>query len=410
MMSKNLHILIVSQCFYPEVFRINDIASEWVNRGYKVTAVTSIPNYPKGEYFDGYSKTEKREEDWNGIHIIHLPIEPRKTGSKNLIRNYLSFVHQGKKWVRKTNIEADVVFTYETSPMTQALVSVKYAKKRKIPHILYVTDMWPENVVAVTGIHNPLIIGPVQKMVDYIYKHSSYILTSSKSFISAIKKRKVSESKLEFWPQYAEDFYKPAERISEAEIPDDGVCNLVFAGNIGFAQGLGLLPKAADKLREKGVVVRFVIIGDGRYMPTLRNDISDLKVEDYFHFIDRKPAEEIPAYLAAADALLITLSKNDVFSITIPAKTQSCLACGRPIIVSADGEVQQIIKEANAGLVSDSEDVDGFVDNVIALSKMSKEKREELGKNALAYSKANFDKEELLNRIDQILQGGFNVN
>ena len=107
---------------------------------------------------------------------------------------------------------------------------------------------------------------------------------------------------------------------------------------------------------------------------------------------------------------MITLSKNDVFSITIPAKTQSCLACGRPIIVSADGEVQQIIKEANAGLVSDSEDVDGFVDNVIALSKMSKEEREELGKNALAYSKANFDKEELLNRIDQILQSGFNVN
>ena len=406
-MSQDLHILIVSQCFYPEVFRINDIATEWVKRGYKVTAVTSIPNYPKGEYFDGYSKTERREERWNGIDIIHLPIEPRKTGSKNLIRNYLSFVHQGKKWVRKTNIDADVVFTYETSPMTQALVSVSYAKKRKIPHILYVTDMWPENVVAVTGIHNPLIIGPVQKMVDYIYKRTSYILTSSKSFISAIKKRKISEDKIEFWPQYAEDFYKPTERISESEIPDDGICNLVFAGNVGFAQGLSILPKVADKLREKGVVVRFVIIGDGRYMPTLRKDISDLHAEDYFYFIDRKPAEEIPAYLAAADALLITLSKNDVFSITIPAKTQSCLACGRPILVSADGEVQQIIKDAKAGLVSDSEDVDGFVDNVIAISKMSKEDREELGKNALAYSKANFDKEELLNRVDQILQGDF---
>ena len=395
MMSKNLHILIVSQCFYPEVFRINDIASEWVNRGYKVTAVTSIPNYPKGVYFDGYSKTEKREEDWNGIHIIHLPIEPRKTGSKNLIRNYLSFVHQGKKWVRKTNIEADVVFTYETSPMTQALVSVKYAKKRKIPHILYVTDMWPENVVAVTGIHNPLIIGPVQKMVDYIYKRSTYILTSSRSFINAIKKRKVSENKIEFWPQYAEDFYKPVERISEAEIPADGVCNLVFA---------------ADKLKENGIIVRFVIIGDGRYMPTLQKDISVHNVEEYFHFIDRKPAEEIPAYLAAADALLITLSKNEVFSITIPAKTQSCLACGRPIIVSADGEVQQVIKDAKAGLVSDAEDVDGFVNNVIALSKMKIEEREELGKNAFEYSKANFDKEVLLNRVDQILQNGFNIS
>ena len=408
MMNSKLHILIVSQCFYPEVFRINDIATEWVNRGYKVTVVTSIPNYPQGEYYEGYSKTERREEHWNGMDIIHLPIEPRHTGSKNLIINYLSFVHQGRKWVRKTNIDADVVFTYETSPMTQALVSVLYAKKRKIPHILYVTDLWPENVVAVTGIHNRLIIGPVQKMVDYIYNRSTYILTSSKSFIRAIKKRKISEDKLEFWPQYAEDFYKPTQRVSESEIPDDGVCNLVFAGNIGFAQGLGILPKAAAKLRDEGVFVRFVIIGDGRYMPTLRKEISDFNAEDYFYFIDRKPAEEIPAYLAAADALLITLSKNEVFSITIPAKTQSCLACGRPIIVSADGEVQQIIKDSKAGLVSDSEDVDGFVNNVIAISKMKKEEREELGKNALAYSKSNFDKEELLKRVDQILQGGFN--
>jgi glycosyltransferase involved in cell wall biosynthesis len=292
--------------------------------------------------------------------------------------------------------------------MTQALVSVLYAKKRKIPHILYVTDLWPENVVAVTGIHNRLIIGPVQKMVDYIYNRSTYILTSSKSFIRAIKNRKISEDKLEFWPQYAEDFYKPTQRVSESEIPDDGVCNLVFAGNIGFAQGLGILPKAAAKLRDEGVFVRFVIIGDGRYMPTLRKEISDFNAEDYFYFIDRKPAEEIPAYLAAADALLITLSKNEVFSITIPAKTQSCLACGRPIIVSADGEVQQIIKDSKAGLVSDSEDVDGFVNNVIAISKMKREEREELGKNALAYSKSNFDKEELLTRVDQILQGGFN--
>ncbi|ACX76267.1 glycosyltransferase, group 1 family [Fibrobacter succinogenes subsp. succinogenes S85] len=399
-----LRILLVSQYFYPEVFRINDIAIEWVKRGYDVTVLTGIPNYPQGEFYKGYSKTERTSEIWNGIKIIRLPIEPRKKGSFNLAKNYLSFVLAGRKWIKKTKIEADVVFTYEVSPMTQALVSVWYAKKKHIPHILYVTDLWPENVEIITGIHNRLFIWPIQAMVDYIYKRTSRILTSSKSFIGAIRKRNISESKIEFWPQYAENFYKPVEKSCNSEIPDDGVCNFVFAGNIGFAQGLGILPKAAAKLREEGVIVRFNIIGNGRYMPELLGIIESLKLENYFNFIERKPAEQIPAYLAAADALLITLSKSEVFAITIPAKTQSCLACGKPILVSADGEVQQVINEAHAGLVSNSEDVDGFVRNIKNFIQMEQFKRDELGANALNYSKQHFNKNSLLARMDQIFQ------
>lgn len=399
------HILVVTQYFYPETFRINDIAKEWIKRGYKVTVLTGIPNYPQGRYFDGYSKTEKRRESWNEIEIIRLPIEPRKSGSLNLIKNYLSFVATGRKWVKKTDLKADIVFTYEVSPMTQALVSVCYAKKNKIPHILYVTDLWPENVEIITGIHNQLFLGCIQKMVDYIYKHSTRILTCSNSFIESIKERGISERKIEFWPQYAEDFYKPTKRVSGSEIPNDGILNLVFAGNIGFAQGLGLLPRVAKQLKDEEMLVRFNIIGDGRYMPELRQSIDQHQVDEYFNFIERKSAEEIPAYLAAADGLLITLSKSKVFSITIPAKTQSCLACGRPILVSADGEVQEIVRCAKAGLVSASEDVEGLVMNIKKLNNLRKSEREQLGTNALRYSKEYFNKEKLLNRMDIILQG-----
>ncbi|MBO4926383.1 MAG: glycosyltransferase family 4 protein [Clostridia bacterium] len=398
------HILVVSQYFHPETFRINDIATEWVKRGYKVTVLTGIPNYPQGEYYEGYSKTEKTREEWNGMEIIRLPIEPRKTGSMHLIRNYLSFVTAGRKWIRKTSVDADAVFTYEVSPMTQALVSTWYARKRKIPHILYVTDLWPENVEIITGIHNRLFLGAIQKMVDYIYKRSARILTSSNSFIGAIRKRGIPEEKIEFWPHYAEDFYRPAERVGADVIPDDGIPNLVFAGNIGYAQGLALLPRAAGKLKEENIAVRFQVIGDGRYKAELMQTVKSLGVEEYFNFIDRKPAEQIPAYLAAADALLITLSRSEVFSITIPAKTQSCLACGRPILVSADGEVQDIVKSANAGLASASEDVDGFVQNIKALIAMPKEERERLGRNALAYSQEHFNKETLLDRMDEIME------
>lgn len=396
------HILVLSQYFYPETFRINDIATEWVKRGYKVTVVTGIPNYPQGKYYAGYSKTERRNEEWNGMEIIRLPIEPRRSGSLNLIRNYLSFVIEGRRWLRKTKVKTDLVFTFEVSPMTQALVSVWYAKKNKIPHVLYVTDLWPENVEIITGIHNKLFLGTIQKMVDYIYNHSSRILTCSSSFVKAIMKRRIPEEKIEFWPQYAEDFYKPVERVSKTEIPEDGALNLVFAGNIGFAQGLGILPKAAEKLKKENLFVRFNIVGDGRYMPELRKEIEDKDVIEYFNFIDRKPAEQVPPYLAAADALLIVLSKSEVFSITIPAKTQSCMACGKPILVSADGEVQDIIRTANAGLVSPSEDVEGLVSNIKTLLRMSQQERNELAENALAYSKKYFNKDILLNRMDEI--------
>lgn len=399
------HILVISQVFFPENFRVNDIATEWVKRGYKVTVVTGIPNYPKGEYYEGYSKKERTRENWNGIDIIRLPIRPRKTGMLNLGLNYLSFVRQGKKWVRKAkDIKADVVFTYEVSPMTQALVGVKYSKKYRIPHILYVTDLWPENVEIITGVHNRLFIGSIQKMVDYIYRRSDKILTSSKSFIEKIQKRGIPESRIEFWPQYAEDFYKPVEGTNDQSIPHDEILNLVFAGNIGYAQGLSILPKAAVELKKRKTQVRFIIIGDGRYKSELLKIVDESDVGEYFRFIDRKPAEDIPAYLCAGDASLITLSKSEVFAITIPAKTQSCLACGKPILLSADGEVRNIIDEAKAGLTSASEDVEGFVENIIKFVELSPEERKKMGDNALEYSKKHFVKEDLLNRFDKIIK------
>lgn len=402
--SNQKHILVVAQYFYPEQFRINDICTEWVKRGYKVTVLTGIPNYPQGKFYDGYDYTRRRLETWNGIEIIRIPLIARGSSSIGMVANYLSFVNSGAIWNATTHVNADIVFTYEVSPMTQALIGVKYAKKHHVPHYLYVTDLWPENVEIITGIHNPVVIQPIQKMVDYIYKNTDRIFTSSRSFIPKIIARGVPESKVEFWPQYAEDFYKPVENSTVTEIPQDGITNLVFAGNIGFAQGLGILPDAAGILKTEDVKVRFNIIGDGRYLPELKERVTNEHLEDYFNFISRKPAEEIPAYLAKADALLITLSKSEVFAMTIPAKTQSCLACGRPIILSADGEVQDIIMDAKAGLVSDSEDVNGFVENIKKFTTLSKEERGEMGRNALAYSQSHFSKKKLLDRIDELIE------
>lgn len=393
------HILVISQYFYPENFRINDMCKEWVKRGYEVTVVTGIPNYPQGKFFDGYGLFKKRKEDYEGVHVIRLPILSRGKGSVRLALNYFSFVVSGFFWKMFTKVKADKVFIFEVSPMTQALVGVWYAKRRKIPCSIYVTDLWPESVEIVLDLHNKLILGPIGKMVDYVYKNCDRIFTSSQTFIDKIASRNVPKEKLEFWPQYAEDFYQKVEKKA-SEIPQDGELNLLFAGNLGYAQGLNILTEAAKILKDKNEFVRFNLVGNGRYEAVLKENIVKENVEEYFNFINRRPPEEIPEYMAASDVALIILSRSEIFAMTIPAKTQSCLACGIPIIVSADGEVQEVIKEANCGFGSDAEDVDGFVNNIIRMKNVSLEERELFAKNALKYSKEKFAKKDLMDRME----------
>ena len=399
--AKKPHILVISQYFYPETFRINDMASEWVKRGYRVTVLTGIPNYPMGRFFEGYSYSKRRYETWKGVKIIRIPVIPRGSSNIGMVMNYCSFVISGWCWKMVNRLNADLVFTFEVSPMTQAMIGCWCAKKFHVPHYLYVTDLWPENVESVTGIHSKIVITPIQWMVDYIYRHTDRILTSSQSFVKKIEKRGVSSDKIEFWPQYAEDFFIPIEKSGNL-LPQDGVLNLVFAGSVGFAQGLDILVKAALVFKKEELVIRFNIIGDGRYLEELKKKISVAQVECYFNFIPRKPVEEIPQYLAHADALLLTLSKSNVFAITLPAKTQSYFACGKPIIVSADGEIQDVINDAQAGICSNAEDVTGLVKSIKRFMEMKEEEREQMGINALKYSHSHFDKERLMGRLDKI--------
>ncbi|KIL49807.1 glycosyltransferase family 4 protein [Jeotgalibacillus soli] len=396
------HILVIAQYFYPEQFRINDICTEWVKRGYKVTVITGIPNYPQGKYYNGYGLFKKRKEMYNGIEIIRIPLIPRGNNPIMLALNYVSFVVSGFFWKALTKIKADYVFIFEVSPMTQALPGVWYAKKRQIPCYLYVQDLWPENVEIITGIKNKHIIGAIGKMVDYIYTRCTKIFTTSHSFVKSIENRGVPAEKVEYWPQYAEDFYIPLEKTSNPKIAIDGAFNIIFAGNIGHAQGLDILQKAALIIKEKNLErnIRFNIVGDGRYKNELIDLVKSNNVSDMFNFIEKQSANRIPEFMAASDAAFLSLTNSPLFSMTIPAKLQSYMACGIPIIASADGETNQIIKEADAGLSSPAGDAQKLSEIIIELSSKSSKVLKQLGFNARNYYDENFNKEELLNRMD----------
>lgn len=392
------HILVVSQYFYPEQFRINDIAAEWVRRGYRVTVLTGIPNYPQGKFYKGYNWFRGRRETWNGIDIIRIPLIARGKTPIGMVLNYFSFVISGFFWKCFTKLRADYVFTFEVSPMTQALIGVWYAKKHHIPNYLYVQDLWPENVEIVTGIHTKLIIGPIGKMVDYIYRHCDKIFATSPSFVEEIRKRiPGEEEKAIYWPQYAEEFYQPSEIKSEL-IPEDGVFNITFTGNIGTAQGLEILPDTAKLLKESGTRVRFNIVGDGRNKENFLRQIHNLEVDDFFHLIGWQPAEAIPKILAASDIAFLSFSGNPLFSMTIPAKLQSYMACGMPILAAASGETKRIIEDAACGICCEIGDADKLADairhlqNGACLSDMAKRSR--------AYFEVHFTKKELMDEID----------
>lgn len=408
-MKQKKHILVVSQYFYPETFRINDMCQEWVKRGYRVTVVTGIPNYPMGKTFQGYGLTKKRHEHWNGIEIYRIPLIPRGTNSVGMIANYLSFMVSGMIAGKMKNIKADLVFSFEVSPMTQVLTGISFAKKLHIPHYLYVQDLWPENVMTVTGIKNPLIIKPIDKMVDYIYKNTDEIFATSPSFVEAIcnRKVKVNKDKVHYWPQYAEEFYQPMDRtLSKQEavkygIPNDNFFKIIFTGNVGTAQGLQILPKTAEILKNENV--KFVIVGDGRYLETLQGDIERYHVRDKFILVARQRAEIIPILLASCEVAFLSFAEDDLWEKTIPAKLQSYMACGMPVIAAAQGETARIIKESECGKCCDFGDAQQMSQMV---KKMMRSDLIEMGENGRKYFVKNYCKKMLMDEMDDFIYLG----
>jgi len=377
------------------------MAFEWVKRGYKVTVVTGLPNYPEGKIYDGYGLFKKRHEVINGVDVYRIPEIPRGKSKIGMALNYYSFPFFGFFWNLFTRIKADEVFMLETSPMHQCKVGVAYARRHHVPCYLYVQDLWPENFISITGITNPLIIKPIERMVRKIYKGCTHLWGSSPSFVESMRKY-VDESewdKVSFWPQYAEEFYQP-----QAKHPHKGF-NVIFTGNIGQAQGLEILPKAAAIIRNQGVKnIKFTIVGDGRARESFKESITTAGVWDLFEFTGRIKPTEVPAALAKGDVAFISFADDDLYARTIPAKLQSYMACGMPIVASARGETVRVISEADCGMCSDIGDAKALAENIIAMSKMTEDKLNEMGVNALNYNKVHFEKSKLMDYMDGYLR------
>ena len=399
-----MNILIVSQYFYPENFRINDFALEFKNRGHNVKVLTGIPNYPKGSFFNGYGLFKNIKENYKGIDIFRSPLIPRGSGSAiRLALNYISFIIGGifrSFFIINKNI--DIIFVFEPSPITVGLPAIFIKKVKKIPICFWVLDLWPESVISAGNLKSNIIPNMIEPLVKYIYKNSDKILVSSNGFVDSISNKGISKDKIEFFPQWAEKIFKPVDVQSTvlSDIPKDSF-KIMFAGNIGEAQDFPSIVEAA-KLLKNNKRIHWIILGDGRKKSWLVNQVIKFNLENCFHILGSYPLEKMPLFYSEADCMLFSLKKEYIFSITIPAKVQSYLACAKPIVAMIDGEASKVIDDAKAGLTSPSEDPKKLSENIEYLSSLEKKHIKKLGQNALKYYKENFDREMLLDRIENI--------
>jgi glycosyltransferase involved in cell wall biosynthesis len=399
-----MKILIVSQYFWPENFKINDIAQALIERGHQVSVLTGKPNYPEGFFFDDYSYFKNNIETWEGIKIYRSFMTPRGNGKGLfLFLNYFTFAFFSSIRIFFIKDEFEKIFVFEPSPITVGIPAIFGRLKFKAPIYFWVQDLWPESLTAAGGINNKYIIGIFSMLTKFIYSHSHKILVQSKAFIPYILKQNVPLNRLIYYPNSTESFYikKKSDPILFSKFPKG--FKLIFAGNLGEAQSFDTIINAIYLLVKEGINVQLIILGNGRMKNYIQNKVFEYNLKNNIHLWGSFESTKMPDFFSCADALLVSLKKDLIFSLTIPSKIQSYLACGKPIIASLDGEGSRIIEEAKAGFTSKAEDIIGLKESIKKMYSLSPLDQVELGNNARKYFEQEFEREMLINKLESIL-------
>ena len=400
-----MRLLIVSQYFWPENFRINDLVADMVERGHEVTVLTGQPNYPSGRFFPGYGWTRRSTEHYQGARVVRVPLVPRgSAGAIRLALNYVSFAVFGALgvWLRLRG-KFDAVFVFEVSPVTVGIPAIVASRRFKAPILFWVLDLWPESLAAAGGVQSPRVLRAVDRLVRWIYRNCARVLVQSRAFIPEIARHGVPHSNIVYFPGWGESLFQPLRQADSALLPPlpDGF-KVLFAGNIGEAQDLPAVLQAAGLLRDR-VDIHWLIVGDGRMAAWAKAE-GQRRGLSQVHFLGRHPLESMPHFYAAADALLLPLKREPIFALTIPGKLQSYLACARPILAMLDGEGARIVQESGAGLTCPAGDAEGLAAQVLKLAAMPGAERRAMGLSGRKNYEANFDRTRLFDQLETWLE------
>jgi len=396
-----VRILVVSQYFWPENFRINDLVTEFCEQGHEVTVLTGYPNYPSGQIFPEFRNDPDSYRNYGAASVIRVPMRSRGSGALRLMLNYASFALSATllgAW-RLRDQAFDVIFVFEPSPITVGLPAVFLRYLKKAPLAFWVLDLWPETLEAVGVVRSKRMLKAVSHLVSFIYDRCDLILAQSRSFIPQIRRYCRDEITVEYFPSWSDSVFDFSAVEEAKEIPDgNGVFSVMFAGNIGDAQDFPAVLDAAEQLKDDKRI-RWLIVGDGRASDWVKAEVKQRGLEHCVLMLGRYPVDRMPAFYKHADALLVSLKDEPIFAMTIPGKLQSYLAAGIPVLAMLNGEGAEIIRRSGAGLSCAAGDGRALAAALRELAVMDIDERRAMGERGLAISKNEFDRSSLILRL-----------
>ncbi len=401
-------ILVVTQHFWPENFRINDIVEGFLQDGIAVDVLCGLPNYPKGEWFPGYSAAGPFEEEWHGAHLYRCKEIPRKGNtSVNIFLNYVSWPWYAAHALHRLPGRYDAVFCFNTSPVLMCWPAIRYAKKHHIPFTNYVLDIWPENLYSVLNVKNKALRAIAQGVSDSLYKKADRLIAMSEPLQQRLCQRTgMPPQKVAVIPQYCEDFYAVPQPDAALQAQFGGRFNLVFTGTFTPAQSLETVITAVQDARSRGAdTLHLLLVGDGMSRAALEAKVKELHAENAVTFYGSVPATDIPKFTALADALIVCLSDSPDLGLTVPAKVASYMAAGKPVLASMDGAGNAAVAAAG-GLSSPACDAAALADNLLALTRMDAAQRAAMGQSAKEYYLAHYRRSELLRKLEHFILEG----
>ena len=401
-------ILVVTQHFWPENFRINDIVEGFLQDGIAVDVLCGLPNYPKGEWFPCYSAAGPFEEEWHGARLYRCKEVPRRGNtSVNIFLNYVSWPWYAAHALHRLPGGYDAVFCFNTSPVLMCWPAIRYAKKHHIPFTNYVLDIWPENLYSVLNVKNKALRTIAQGVSDALYKKADRLIAMSEPLQQRLCQRTgMPPQKVAVIPQYCEDFYAVPQPDAALQAQFGGRFNLVFTGTFTPAQSLETVITAVQDARSRGAdMLHLLLVGDGMSRAALEAKVKELHAEDAVTFYGSVPATDIPKFTALADALIVCLSDSPDLGLTVPAKVASYMAAGKPVLASMDGAGNAAVAAAG-GLSSPACDAAALADNLLVLTRMDAAQRAAMGQSAKEYYLAHYRRSELLRKLEHFILEG----
>lgn len=399
-----MRVLICSQYYWPESFRINEVASSLAKKGIEVEVLTGKPNYPRGELFPGYRTWGCQQESHQGVNIHRIPLLARGGGAVRLALNYLSFIVSGllfAPWVLRRK-KFDVIFIFGMSPILQAIPALYLCWIKKCPSVLWVQDLWPESMSATGYVNNRSVLKAVERVVRWIYQNTDLLLVQSRAFEAPVRAL-ASTTPIVYYPNSVDDTFATPAVTEPPQVEGFGTgFSVMFAGNIGAAQGVEVIVEAATLLKDQ-LDIHFVVLGEGSRWEWMQQEAQARGLNN-LHLPGRYPVETMPAFMQKASALLVTLADKEIFRATIPSKVQAYLAAGRPILACLNGEGATLVTEAGAGLSVPAEDGRALADAVMQLYRMTPQQREALGARGRLYYAQHFAHDMLVDQLVDHLQ------